>query len=58
MTIKNASDYGGTRGGVYQINCFAIAKFPITNAQYQRFLDDPNGFADIAWWEYSPESIQ
>jgi formylglycine-generating enzyme required for sulfatase activity len=58
VTIRNASDYGGTSGGVYQINCFAIAKYPITNAQYQRFLDDPNGFADIAWWEYSPESIQ
>jgi formylglycine-generating enzyme required for sulfatase activity len=58
VTIGNASDHGGTKGGAYRINCFAIAKYPITNAQYQRFLDDPNGFAGDAWWEFSPEAIQ
>jgi hypothetical protein len=33
-------------------------KISETNAQYQRFLDDPNGFSSIACWEYSPEAIQ
>ncbi len=58
VTIGNASHYGGTRGGEYQTASFAIAKYPITNAQYRRFLDDPNGYGNIRWWEYSPEAIQ
>ena len=37
--------YGGTKGGKFQTASFAIAKYPVTNAQFQRFLDEPNGFA-------------
>ena len=58
VTLGDASSYGGTKGGEYQIDSFLIAKYPITNAQYQRFLDDPGGYADITWWSYSPQATQ
>ena len=58
VTIGDASLYGGTRGGIVDVASFAIAKYQVTNAQYQRFLDDPNGYAHLFWWEYSPEAIQ
>jgi formylglycine-generating enzyme required for sulfatase activity len=58
VIIQDASHYGGTKGGEFQIDSFAIAKYPTTNAQYQRFLDDPNGYTEPAWWEYSLEAIQ
>jgi len=58
VKIVNALHYGGNKGGEYQTASYAIAKYPITNAQYQRFLDDPNGFINMAWWEYSSEAIQ
>ena len=30
---------------------FHIARYPVTSAQYQTFLDDPEGFADARWFE-------
>jgi formylglycine-generating enzyme required for sulfatase activity len=30
---------------------FEIARYPITNAQFQTFIDDPEGFYDPRWWE-------
>jgi len=29
---------------------FQIARYPVTNAQFQTFLDDPDGFVNPAWW--------
>ena len=58
VTIENTVATGGTSGGAYQIADFAIAKYPITNAQYQRFLDDPNGYANLHWWAYSSAAAQ
>lgn len=46
------------KGDTYQIANFAMAKYPITNAQFQKFLDDPAGYANAQWWEYSPQASQ
>jgi hypothetical protein len=35
---------------------FAIAKYPITNAQFQAFVDASDGYADTQWWDFSPEA--
>jgi formylglycine-generating enzyme required for sulfatase activity len=35
------------------VNTFRIAKYPVTNQQYQYFLDDPDGYANPRWWGYS-----
>jgi formylglycine-generating enzyme required for sulfatase activity len=56
--LKDASYYGGTKGGIYQVADFAIAKYPITNAQYERFLKDSNGYSNPHWWEFSPQASQ
>lgn len=57
VTLIDASDYGGTTGGVYQVKDFALARFFITNSQYQKFIQHPNGFNNPDWWTYSPEGI-
>ena len=57
-TLVDASDYGGTKGGTYQVADFAIGKYFITNSQYKKFIDHPNGFRNPQWWEYSKEAIQ
>jgi hypothetical protein len=36
VTLEDATDSGGTRGGEYQVPDFAISKYPVTNAQYQQ----------------------
>ena len=30
---------------------YHISRYPITYAQFQTFLDDPEGFYDLRWWE-------
>ncbi len=55
VRLIDASDYGGTSGGIYHVADFVMAKYLITNSQYQKFLDHPNGFVNIEWWAYSPE---
>lgn len=34
----------------FPIKPFYIAKYLITNLQFQAFLDDPDGFASSTWW--------
>jgi len=58
VVLENASLTGGTKGGTSQVDNFGIAKYPITNAQYEKFLKDPNGFSNIQWWEFSSEAQQ
>jgi formylglycine-generating enzyme required for sulfatase activity len=58
VILDDASQDGGTKGGPFQVNDFAIAKYPITNAQFQIFLEHPNGVSNQLWWEYSPEARQ
>ena len=58
VRLENASHNGGTQGGTCHVADFAIAKFPITNAQYQKFLEHPNGFTNSQWWSYSPQALQ
>jgi formylglycine-generating enzyme required for sulfatase activity len=58
VILENATQDGGTKGGTFHVSEFAIAKYPITNAQYERFLKNSNGFSNPQWWEYSSEAIQ
>jgi formylglycine-generating enzyme required for sulfatase activity len=58
VILEDATQDGGTKGGTFHISDFAIAKYPITNAQYERFLKNSNGFSNTQWWEYSSAAIQ
>ncbi len=58
VTLLDASHYGGTTGGIYQVTEFAIAKYLITNGQYQKFVEHPNGFCNLQWWDFSPQGLQ
>jgi formylglycine-generating enzyme required for sulfatase activity len=45
----------------HQIDIFSfyIAKFPITNRQFQSFVDHPDGFRSEKWWaDFSQEFLQ
>ena len=43
VILENTIRIGGTQGGTFQVADFAIAKYPITNAQYKEFLKNSNG---------------
>lgn len=56
VEIVDASDQGGSRGGAFKVGAFLIGRYPISNAQFQTFIDDANGYGAPQWWEFSPEA--
>lgn len=36
--------------GTFQVEPFYMARYPITNAQFQCFIDAPDGYANPLWW--------
>ncbi|WKZ38348.1 MAG: SUMF1/EgtB/PvdO family nonheme iron enzyme [Anaerolineales bacterium] len=58
VVLQDATKDGGTKGGTFQVQDFAIAKYPITNLQYERFIKNSNGFANTHWWKFSSEAVQ
>ncbi|MBI5927855.1 MAG: SUMF1/EgtB/PvdO family nonheme iron enzyme [Chloroflexi bacterium] len=57
VVLEDATHYGGTTGGKYNVGRFAIARYPITNAQYQLFMEAHDGYGNPQWWEYSRYAI-
>ncbi|NWF70505.1 MAG: SUMF1/EgtB/PvdO family nonheme iron enzyme [Chloroflexi bacterium] len=51
MLLLDEAD-GKTKKQMF-IDGFKMSRYPITNAQYQAFLDDPMGYANLSWWQYS-----
>lgn len=51
VVLEDASDYfpPGTRGGSFDTPAFAIAKYPVTVAQYGVFVDD-GGYSQKDYW--------
>lgn len=54
VTLEHARERGGTEGGTFRVERFFMAQHPITNAQYQVFVDD--GYSERRWWRYSPDA--
>ena len=58
VKLEDDSASGGLKGGGFKILSFTIAKYPITNAQYQVFVDAKDGYTDPGWWGYSDDAKQ
>ncbi len=60
VTLEDASSWKppGTKGGRYEVPSFYIAKYPITNAQYQVFVNAKDGYQNTEWWDYSDHARQ
>lgn len=44
------------RSGHY-VKAFRMTKYPITNRQYQMFVQDSEGYANEVWWRFSPQAV-
>lgn len=42
----------------FNVEEFKISKYPITNAQYQVFLEDADGYANLEWWAFSEDAVK
>lgn len=56
VILEDASIDGGSHGGMYKVDRFFIAKYPVTVAQFQAFVDAPDGWDDTKWWDFSPDA--
>jgi formylglycine-generating enzyme required for sulfatase activity len=43
---------GAHRETMY-VEGYRVTKYPVTNVQFQFFIDDPGGYRDTRWWEFS-----
>ncbi len=42
----------------FEVAAFDMAKYPITNAQFQVFVDAEDGYANAEWWNFSPAAAR
>lgn len=42
----------------FEVGTFRMSKYPVTNAQFNAFLEDPYGYANLEWWQYSAAAYQ
>jgi formylglycine-generating enzyme required for sulfatase activity len=49
MTERNRSKKS------FEISEFFMSKYPVTNAQFQSFIDAPDGYKNLVWWQSSLE---
>jgi formylglycine-generating enzyme required for sulfatase activity len=58
--VENYDDksYFGSKGERkrFDVPTFQIAKYPVTNAQFQAFVDAGDGYHNAVWWDYSADA--
>lgn len=40
------------------VESFFISKFPVTNEEFSRFVQTPDGYQNAAWWRYSRSAYE
>lgn len=43
---------------IYHVDAFRIGKYPVTNAQFQLFIDAPDGYCQPHWWDFSDAACE
>jgi formylglycine-generating enzyme required for sulfatase activity len=44
---------GHAHADTLHVESFFMSKYPVTNYQFQMFVDDPTGYANPRWWDFS-----
>lgn len=53
-------DFGGylTESTTFTVPSFAISKYPITNGQFEAFINADDGYSEMDWWEFSASAFE
>lgn len=55
VTVEHSSKNGTGKWHAFYVDTFRISKYPVTNAQFQMFIDDPDGYTSANWWNFSKQ---
>lgn len=58
VTVDSSGKNGSGRWNTYYVEPFNISKYPVTNGQFQLFVDDPDGYASPRWWNFSQFAME
>lgn len=58
VTLDTGNKNGTSRWKTYFVEAFHISKYPVTNGQFQLFIDDPDGYASPRWWNFSQHAME
>ena len=53
LSIAGNGKGNAARDSIF-VDGFRLSKYPVTNGQYQLFIDDPHGYTNPRWWNFSP----
>ncbi len=56
LSIELKNDKGILEPYNQTLERFFISKYPVTNAQYRVFVQDPEGYMDPRWWDYNSDA--
>ncbi|MCK6580030.1 MAG: SUMF1/EgtB/PvdO family nonheme iron enzyme [Anaerolineae bacterium] len=56
VTFEDVESDGARAQHTLYVPAFHISRYPVTNRQFQAFIDDPGGYNDPRWWDFSPEA--
>jgi formylglycine-generating enzyme required for sulfatase activity len=56
VALRDGIKKSGSKGVPNFVEAFALAKYPITNAQYKVFVNATDGYENLIWWNFSPEA--
>ncbi|HEX2907917.1 MAG TPA: SUMF1/EgtB/PvdO family nonheme iron enzyme [Phototrophicaceae bacterium] len=56
VELLDQDEAGQRRVRRVEVAAFQISKYPITNKQYQTFIDDPQGYMNPVWWQFAPQA--
>ncbi|MFC1960544.1 SUMF1/EgtB/PvdO family nonheme iron enzyme [Chloroflexota bacterium] len=54
--VLGEAGHASTAEDVAWVESFAIAKYPVTNEQYELFLQAIDGYVNTGWWAYSEDA--
>jgi formylglycine-generating enzyme required for sulfatase activity len=58
VDMLDAAEDGKRSKRSSEVDVFQISKYPVTNAQYQAFVNDASGYGNVSWWQYSQDAHQ
>jgi formylglycine-generating enzyme required for sulfatase activity len=56
ISLLGTSSFRDAEYDMFHVDDFKIAKYPVTNAQFDVFINHADGYNNLEWWDFSDEA--